>query len=76
MRVTEKDFLLNIQKLVNNDASRESISKEALDMMNLSINWRSCYRDFALDLIYSIEPQFELTDEEIMNRVKQLEKIL
>ncbi|XHN44808.1 hypothetical protein O1Q81_00825 [Lonepinella sp. MS14436] len=34
-------------------------------MMNLSINWRSCYRDFALDLIYLIEYQFELTDEEL-----------
>lgn len=73
IRITEKAFLQEIKKLLINGYSREYISKMALDMMNSSINWKQEYREFALDLIYSIEPQFEMTDNEILGRISELD---
>ncbi|MDG2916366.1 hypothetical protein P7M47_10340 [Bisgaard Taxon 10/6] len=73
IRITEKIFLKEIKKLLINNCSRDCMSKVALDMMNSSINWRQECRELALDLIYSIESQFEMTDDEILERVRKLE---
>lgn len=45
----------------------------ALDMTHSSINWRQECRELALDLIYSIEPQFEMTDNEILAKIRKLD---
>ena len=66
-------FFKEIKKLLTNNCSRECISKMALDMMHSSINWRQECRELALDLIYSIEPQFEMTDNEILAKIRKLD---
>lgn len=75
IRITEKMFLNEMRDLINSNKTIEYLSERALDMMNSSINWSPECRDLALDIIYAIEPQFEISYGEILDMIDNLEKV-
>lgn len=72
MRYTEDDFFSKIIEMIHQKRSLQDISKQSLNMMNLSINWRIEVRYFALDLINLTEEQFEMTYSDILNEIKKI----
>ena len=59
-RYSEQDFLNKIKTMLDDNSSYTDISYASLEIMNSSIGWREEFRDFALDLINIIEPEFSM----------------
>ncbi|OOF47809.1 hypothetical protein BKK54_11365 [Rodentibacter genomosp. 1] len=74
MRYTEDDFFSKIIEMIDQERSLQDISKQSLNMMNSSINWRKEVRYLALDLINLTDEQFEMTYLDILSEIRKIIK--